>query len=221
MSSVSATNRSTPGPTAPASFAGAGNATTHTDAADTAASAANAETNGSGGGLANKTPLLDLTGIDLGARALSRQDLERWNPHRGDMALIDWIVWHSPDFRQGIALKQVRREEFWVPGHFPGKPMFPGVLMIETGAQLGVFLYNARFPKPKIAAFTRIEDASFRSAVEPGDNLVILSTEVRFSPRRFVSDIQGWVLDDRNQLSRLAFDARIHGVAIDDARIKI
>lgn len=168
----------------------------------------------------SKSPLFALDGIDLAARALSRQDLERWNPHRGDMALVDWIVWHSDDYRRGVALKQVRREEFWVPGHFPGKPMFPGVLMIETGAQLGVFLYNARFPKPKIAAFTRIEDASFRSAVEPGDNLLILSAEVRFSPRRFVSDIQGWVLDDDHRLSRLAFDARIHGMAIDDARAR-
>lgn len=192
-----------------------------TDEAHASAALSPDAPNGAGSAAGGKAPIFDLAAIDLTARALSRQELERWNPHRGDMALIDWIVWHSPDFRQGVALKQVRREEFWVPGHFPGKPMFPGVLMIETGAQLGVFLYNARFPKPKIAAFTRIEDASFRSAVEPGDNLLILSQEVRFSPRRFVSDIQGWVLDEHHKPDRLAFDARIHGMAIDDARARV
>lgn len=161
-----------------------------------------------GNGHGAKPTLFDLGGIDLSARLISRQQLERWNPHRGDMAMLDWVVWHSHDFKRGVGLKQIRSDEFWVPGHFPGKPMFPGVLMIETGAQLASFLYNVRFPEPKIAAFIKMEEASFRAPVMPGNDLIILCEEVKFTPRRFSSDIQGLVD------GKVAFDARITGMAL-------
>ena len=86
--------------------------------------------------------------------------------------------------------------------------MYPGVLMIESAAQLAVYCYNARLERPKIAAFTRIEDATFRSGVVPGDDLYLLCQEVKWSRRGFTCDVQG-VVD-----TRTAFEARIHGVAI-------
>lgn len=159
-------------------------------------------------GAGSKQPLFDLTGIDLSARLVSRQQLEHWNAHRGAMAMLDWVIWHSPDYRRGIALKQIRNDDFWVAGHFPGKPMFPGVLMIETGAQLASYLYNVRFPVPKIAAFIRLEEATFRTPVLPGDNLYLLCKEVKFTPKRFSSDVQGLVE------GKIAFDARITGMAL-------
>src|SRR5689334_15741517 len=112
-------------------------------------------------------PLLDLSGVDLTRRLAGRDEIAKLNPHRGVMALVDWVVWTSKDYRQGVALKQVRNDEFWVAGHFPARPMFPGVLMIEAGAQMACYLYNIRQPEPKLVAFLRIEDASFRNMVEP------------------------------------------------------
>jgi 3-hydroxyacyl-[acyl-carrier-protein] dehydratase len=151
-------------------------------------------------------PLIDLSQIDLGARRYSKADIEKLNPHRDPMSLLDWVVWTSPSFHHGVGLKHIRDTEFWVPGHFPGAPMFPGVLMIEAGAQLACFLYNNRVPGDKLAAFLRIENASFRSMVQPGDDLYLLCTEVKFSSRRFISDVQGIVGD------KIAFDARISGM---------
>lgn len=155
-----------------------------------------------------KDLLFDLEGIDLSKRLLDRSELEKLNPHRGQMALLDWIVWHSADYTRGVALKQVRDDEFWVPGHFPGKPMMPGVMMVESGAQLAVYLYNARLPTPQIAAFTRIDSAVFRSPVVPGDQLFILCREIKWTRRGFTCDVQGMVEN------RMAFQARVQGLAI-------
>jgi 3-hydroxyacyl-[acyl-carrier-protein] dehydratase len=158
-------------------------------------------------GLPSKPTLFDVSSIDLAGRRVSRRDLERFIPHRGGMAMLDWIVWHESDFTRGIGLKVVRDDEFWVDGHFPGKPMFPGVLMIETGAQLAGYLYNSRFVRPHMPVFTRIQEASFRSVVVPGDELFLLCQDVKFAAKRFISDIQGLVN------GRIAFEARITGMS--------
>lgn len=170
-----------------------------------ASSGEEAEPRRSGAGV---KPILDLSRIDLSRRLHGPDEIAKLNPHRGEMALLDWIVWTSDDYRQGVALKQIRDTEFWVPGHFPGKPMFPGVLMIEAGAQLACYLYNVRQPGPRVVAFLRIEDASFRTMVQPGDDLYLLCSEVKMGRRRFISDIQGVVGD------RIAFDARISGMSM-------
>ena len=96
----------------------------------------------------------------------------------------------------------------WVPGHFPGRPILPGVMMIEAGAQLASFLFHCRRNDDCIAGFTRIENAVFRGQVVPGQDLVVLAREVKYQPRRFISDIQGIVAD------RLVFEARITGMVI-------
>jgi 3-hydroxyacyl-[acyl-carrier-protein] dehydratase len=153
-------------------------------------------------------PIIDLSAMDLAARIHGKAEIERFIPHRGQMSLVDWIVWTTPDFRAGVGLKHVRTDEFWVPGHFPGKALMPGVLMIEAAAQFGCYLYNRRLSAVQLMAFVRIEEASFRLPVVPGDDLFLLATEVKYGRRRFVSNIQG-VVD-----GRVTFDARIAGMQL-------
>jgi 3-hydroxyacyl-[acyl-carrier-protein] dehydratase len=157
-----------------------------------------------------RTPLLfDLAEIDLSARIADRDRIAHFNPHRGPMALLDAVIWQNEGPTQAVAIKRIGAHEFWVDGHFPGKPMFPGVLMVEAGAQLACYMHMQRMEPPKIAAFLRIENASFRSMVQPGDDLLLLGHAVKFGRRQFSADIQGVVAD------RVAFDARISGMAMD------
>lgn len=161
-----------------------------------------------GPGPGTKPLLLDLSQIDVANRAVGREQIGLINPHRGHMALLDYVLYHSSDFKEGVALKQNRADEFWVDGHFPGRPLLPGVIMVEAGAQLASFLFNGRFNKPRLAAFTHIDHCTFRNAVTVGDDLFLLCREIKVNARRFVTEVQGAVA------GKIAFEAQITGMLL-------
>lgn len=140
-------------------------------------------------------------------------------PHRGDMLLLDSVLWHTPDWMRCVGLTRLRTDAFWIPGHFPGKPTFPGVLMIEAAAQLSAFAFLASLSKPSLVLFLRIEDAAFRAAVFPGDDLYILAQGVKKQRRRFITDVQGIigppVRDTSAPPPKIAFEARLSGMMVE------
>lgn len=150
--------------------------------------------------------LFDLGPVSLSDRLVGRGGIEQVVPHRGDMLLLDWIVWTSPEYKHGVAVKHIRAGEFWTEG----KPdaTFPGLLMVEAGAQLACYLYNIRSPDRPNAAFLRMEEVTIRHHPRVGDDLYLLCAEVKWSRRRFVTDLQGVVG------SRVAFTGRASGMAI-------
>lgn len=156
-----------------------------------------------------KGPLFDLNPISLAATMISAESIGGYIPHTGHMRQIDRVIWHSADFTRALAIKRVLPDEFWCAGHIPGKPILPGVLMIESGAQLASIMYFARMNHRRFAGFTRIEDTVFRGMVVPGDDLYLLALEVKFNPRRFVSDVQGIVN------GRIVFESRITGMILE------
>lgn len=159
-------------------------------------------------GTAPPRTLFDLSDIPLTQRLLDRRGIERVIPHRGDMAFLDWIVWLSPDLKQGLALKHIREGEFWSRGRPAGEGRFGGALMIEAGAQLACFLFNSRSETRPNAAFLRLEDTSIWREPCAGEDLFLLCSEIKYSRRRFVSEIQGVVAGN------VAFTGRISGMAI-------
>lgn len=152
--------------------------------------------------------LFDLASIDLDAVAVSPDEVGRLNPQAGDMRQLDYVIWMARDYSKSLGVKLVRRDEFWVPGHIPGRPLLPGVIMIEAGAQLASVAYRHRTRNSQFMAFTHIDNAAFRCQVTPGDTLYLLARERKFQARRFICDIQGVVRDT------LAFEATISGMIL-------
>ena len=71
-----------------------------------------------------------------------------------------------------VARKQVRGDEWFFPGHFPGRPIMPGVIMVEALAQAGaIAALSLEENRGKLALFAGIDDVRFKRIVEPGDEL--------------------------------------------------
>jgi 3-hydroxyacyl-[acyl-carrier-protein] dehydratase len=92
-------------------------------------------------------------------------------PHREPFLLIDEVVELEPG-RRVVALKHVSGEEYYFKGHFPGNPVMPGVLQVESLAQAGaVCVLSLPEHRGKIAYFGAIDRVKFRGVVSPGDEL--------------------------------------------------
>jgi 3-hydroxyacyl-[acyl-carrier-protein] dehydratase len=102
---------------------------------------------------------------------LGREQIEAILPHRDPFLLIDEVVELEPGARV-VARKHVRGDEWWFAGHFPGRPVMPGVLIVEAMAQAGaVAVLSQEENRGRIAFFGGIDDVRFKRIVEPGDEL--------------------------------------------------
>lgn len=96
-------------------------------------------------------------------------------PHRYPMLLVDKIVDYEPG-ESAVGLKNVTMNEPHFVGHFPRKPIMPGVLIVEAMAQTSGLLVVQTLGKEaegKLVYFMSIEDAKFRKPVVPGDTMLI------------------------------------------------
>jgi len=137
--------------------------------------------------------LYDISGIDLNHVLCDQDEIRRWNLQRGDMEHLNGIVYAAPELGRIIGYKDVRADEFWVPGHIPGDPILPGVLMVEAGAQLASY-YVRKYDKwDGFIGFGGAEEIRFRQPVRPGCRLYLIGQKLWNRHRRFASKIQGIV----------------------------
>jgi 3-hydroxyacyl-[acyl-carrier-protein] dehydratase len=102
---------------------------------------------------------------------LGRREIEEIIPHRDPFLLLDEVTVIEPGVRV-VARKRVRKDEWYLRGHFPGRPIMPGVLMVEALAQAGAVAVLAEEQnRGKLALFAGIEDIRFKRLVGPGDEL--------------------------------------------------
>ncbi len=104
---------------------------------------------------------------------LARGQIEEILPHRDPFLLLDEVTLIEPGVRV-VARKRVREDEWYLAGHFPHRPIMPGVLMVEAMAQAGaVAVLSEERNRGKLALFAGIDDVRFKRIVEPGDELEV------------------------------------------------
>jgi 3-hydroxyacyl-[acyl-carrier-protein] dehydratase len=154
------------------------------------------------------TPLFDISGIRTNDPIMGRQDIAAWIPHRGPIFMLDAVLWIDDAPNRALAVSNIPDNPWWADGHIPGHPLMPGVLQVEAAAQLSSLLYHMRSGKNWFAGFTRINDVAFRGQVRPGDDLFLLCSAVKYSLKRFVTDVQAVVNDAivmEGQIAGMAF----------------
>jgi 3-hydroxyacyl-[acyl-carrier-protein] dehydratase len=138
-------------------------------------------------------PLFDLSLIDTSKVPIDQDAIYEVNPHRYEFKQLDGI--HLCDFENGCiaGYRDVRDDEFWVRGHIPGRPIFPGVLMMETAAQLVSYYAMQAMPGKGFLGFGGVQDVKFRGSVEPGSRILMIGSMVELRPRRAIGATQAYV----------------------------
>jgi 3-hydroxyacyl-[acyl-carrier-protein] dehydratase len=103
---------------------------------------------------------------------LDINEIQKYLPHRYPFLLIDKVV-EMERYKRIVAIKNVTINEAFFQGHFPGKPIMPGVLILESMAQAGGLLLLQEIPDRdnKLLYLASMNDVKFRRPVVPGDQL--------------------------------------------------
>ena len=120
-----------------------------------------------------------------GAPVLTSEQIQGPLPHRYPFALVDRVIEHEPG-KRAVAIKNVTFNEPQFQGHFPGRPLMPGVLIVEAMAQVGGLIVTQMPDLPKgLFVFAGIDGVRFRRPVVPGDQLVISCELLSLKRQRF------------------------------------
>ncbi len=153
--------------------------------------------------------LFDLSQLDLKAKPVfDNEAVCQVNPQRYEMQQLDGILWYDLERSLILGYKDVTDHEFWTRGHIPGRPLMPGVIMIEAAAQLLSFFVKRMLNEKGFLGFAGIESAKFRSTVTPGCRLYLLGHVFDRRSRKYTCSVQG-VVDDT-----LVFESTIAGIRV-------
>ena len=153
--------------------------------------------------------VLDVMVLDPSAPIFTQEEIYARLPQDHEFRQLHGILHLDLETGVAAAFRNVRADEWWCRGHLPGKPIFPGILLMEAAAQLCAFLRTAMCPDDTgFMGFGGVDVAKFRMAVIPPAQIILTSKAIEQRSRRFVCDTQAFVS------GTLAFEGRITGMPV-------
>ena len=149
---------------------------------------------------------IDLDKIDFNNIIADREAIYKLLPHRYEFERLDAIVHMDAEQQVMAGYVDLKDDDFWVRGHIPGRPIFPGVMMIETAAQLVSYYSMNILEKEGFLGFAAVDDVKFRGSVTYGQRLVMVGKMVDFRSRRCIGALQGFVD------GKMVFEGQITGM---------
>jgi 3-hydroxyacyl-[acyl-carrier-protein] dehydratase len=153
---------------------------------------------------------LDLSAFDYANPLIGIEQIRSINPQRFEFEMLTGIVHIDPVKHQIVGFKDMSANDFWVRGHMPGFPLFPGVLMCEAAAQLcGYYYITQKVGNPgNLLGLGGIDEARFVRTVRPGERLVVVGTGVKIHRRMTKFRVVGFVEREK------VFEALVTGVPL-------
>ena len=154
------------------------------------------------------SPLFDVADLDLSQVQVSREQVYEILPQRHEFMVLDGILHFDAAARRVVAFKDIRTDDWWARGHLPGRPLLPGVLMIEAAAQVAAYCSHMLNATDRFLGFTGVDNVKFRGIVQPPCRLLLLGHAASVKPKRVICDAQGWVGN------KLVFEGTVTGMPV-------
>ncbi len=153
---------------------------------------------------------VDLDTVDFNHVEYPIEKIREYLPQRYEFEMLSGVYQIYREQQTCVGWRDIGQDEFWARGHIPGRPLLPGVLMIEAGAQISTFLYKilSGDDPNRFIGFGGLEQVRFRAPVLPGQKLILMAKVIEARSRRCIFDMQGAVE------KKLVFEGRVIGVPV-------